>query len=681
MDLDEQRSDFLLKRDGGFTLEDEEPFEQKNADTFAEKGASVSSQELLTMEEAMERWLGAFYFECSAELLGAKFIESVPLSEARGRICASPVVALRSVPSVFSSAVNGLALSSKKLLSASYEQPCNFTLGDDCALVSVGDSLPEGCDVVLLLSEVTFSGDSVLVNHVVEPWKNVRPIGEEVEKGSILVPAGVKICPSDISVMLVGGATCVEVYRRPRISIINISQHERHATCGGNIVNGTSTVISGFLAEEGAEAHCFYLQLNNNLETVESEFKRIVKESDGIILISDPEECLREAVNILNTLGQQLAKNIAVNPGRNIILYKILEKPLVAVPYFPASAYAALALFMRPLIRLMLGGAEEPSILEWAKLADKIKSHPQIKDFTFVKLALVNNQRVAVPNSGNVLLRRFASADGYVLSPTGEECLEEGSNVLVKRLTPMRPIERNIVIMGSQDVCFSLLDKHCLSRRPAVSLIWKTLTSHDSFEHLLNGYCHAAAIHIFDPESGVYNIPFVEKYCQNKKIILFGLYRRSLGFVVAPDNPLDITTLSDLTRPEVRFVNRQTGSGTRQLFDWKLASERINPQEINGYDHCLRNHLESAAEVAAGRADVGLSIPAAAKAMGLTFVPYWPECLDLAVPIESLAIPAMRDFIEILRSPSFRKESSEVLPFYDFSCSGEILWSNVPEET
>ncbi|MGM9997924.1 MAG: substrate-binding domain-containing protein [Candidatus Bruticola sp.] len=655
-----------------------EPDEKKNEPDVASSQETCKS--LISMEEAMEKWLGAFYFSCSAETRGSAGIESVPLHEAKGRVCAEPVIALCSVPNVFSAAVNGLAVNSASLLGASQAEPRRFTLGKDCSLISTGDSMPESYDIVLPLNEVEFSDNVALVNHVPEPWKNVRPIGEDVEKGSVLVPAGLKISSSDISVMMIGGINRVSVYRKPKIAVINVVQHSVSGTAasgGGKIVNGTGAIIAGLLTEEGAESQCVSLVIENNLEHAEEEIKRVTAQSDGVILISEPEECMSEILNILGANGQLLAQDIALNPGRRVALFKLLGKPLTAVPCFPASAYAGFSVFMLPLIRFMLGGVDEPSVLEWAKLAVNIDSDPNIKDFTFVKLALIDNQRVAVPNPHNILMRCFASADGYVLSPQGESGFKAGSNVLVKRIRPLRSIERNIVVMGSQDVCCSLLSKHCMLKRPAINLIWKDLSSRLSASKLKEKFCHMAAVHIFDSLSGLYNIPFLRENFADFPVVLFGLYRRSLGFVVAPGNPLDINTLGDLTRREVRFVNRQPGAGTRKLFDWNLSREHIEPSSINGYDYCLNNHLASAAEVAAGRADVGLSIPAAAKAMGLTFVPYWLECLDLAVPTSSLSVPAVRDFIEVLRSQEFRAESSQVLQFYDFSCSGEVLWSNV----
>ncbi|MGM9992544.1 MAG: substrate-binding domain-containing protein [Candidatus Bruticola sp.] len=639
-----------------------------------------SCKGFISVEEAMEKWLGAFYFSCSAETRGTVNIESIPLHEAKGRICAEPVVALCSVPNVFSAAVNGLAVNSASLLGASPAEPRRFTLGKDCALVSTGDSMPESYDLVLPLNEVKFSDNIAFVSHIDEPWKNVRPIGEDIEKGSILAPVGVKISAYDISMMMMGGISQVRVYRKPKITVINASQRfgfRNNISENGEIVNGTGALIAGLLMEEGADSQCFPLCIENNLEYAEEEIKRITSQSDGVILISEPEECISEVLNILRANGQLLAEDIALNPGRGLVLFKLSGKPLIVVPCFPAVAYVGSAIFMQPLIKFMLGGVEEPSVLEWSKLAVKVDTDPNVKDFTFVKLSLIENQRIAVPNTHNILMRSFASADGYILSPKGENGFEEGSNVLVKRIKPLRSIERNIVIMGSQDVCCSLLNKHCLMKRPAVNLIWKGLSSYLSAAKLKEKFCHMAALHIFDTRSGLYNIPFLKDNFSDFPVVLLGLYRRSLGFVVAPGNPLDINTLSDLTRKEVRFVNRQLGAGTRQLFDWNLAKERIDPIYINGYDRCLNNHLASAAEVAAGRADAGLSIPAAAKAMGLTFVPYWSECLDLAVPTASLAVPAVRDFIEVLHSLEFKKECSQVLQFYDFSCAGEVIWSNV----
>ena len=112
--------------------------------------------------------------------------------------------------------------------------------------------------------------------------------------------------------------------------------------------------------------------------------------------------------------------------------------------------------------------------------------------------------------------------------------------------------------------------------------------------------------------------------------------------MVAPGNPKKIRTIRDLTRPEVRFINRQRGAGTRLLLDYLLKEDGLEPVQVQGYDREEYTHMAVAVNVLSGTADVGLGIMAAARALGLDFIPLTPERYDLVVPKPPLPTPAFR---------------------------------------
>ena len=136
--------------------------------------------------------------------------------------------------------------------------------------------------------------------------------------------------------------------------------------------------------------------------------------------------------------------------------------------------------------------------------------------------------------------------------------------------------------------------------------------------------CHLAGCHLLDAETGLYNRRAIENNL-DEPIILLRLVDREQGIVVAPGNPLGITGISDLTREGTRFVNRQRGSGTRVLLDYKLTCLGVAPASISGYRDEEYTHMNVAAAVLSGRADAGLAVRAAANALGLPFVPVGVE--------------------------------------------------------
>jgi putative molybdopterin biosynthesis protein len=140
-----------------------------------------------------------------------------------------------------------------------------------------------------------------------------------------------------------------------------------------------------------------------------------------------------------------------------------------------------------------------------------------------------------------------------------------------------------------------------------------------------------------------------------------------------PDNPREIRRVADLTKPGVRFINRQRGAGTRLLLDFLLQREGIDPASIQGYDREEYTHMAVAANVKSGTADVGLGILAAARALGLDFIPLTPERYDLVVPQATFEDQRFQELLEVIRSPEFHT-AAEALGGYDLKDCGQILW-------
>ncbi len=153
---------------------------------------------------------------------------------------------------------------------------------------------------------------------------------------------------------------------------------------------------------------------------------------------------------------------------------------------------------------------------------------------------------------------------------------------------------------------------------------------------------------------------------------LIHLAVRTQGLFVNPGNPLGIRGLQDLSRPDVRFVNRQVGSGTRMLLELMLPSQRIAPGMINGYENTEFTHSAVAAFIASGMADVGFGVQTAAERFKLDFIPLASERYFFAVGAEALERPKMDQVVAVVRSQSFR-DAVHQLPGYDATDTGKIL--------
>ncbi|HOD15837.1 MAG TPA: substrate-binding domain-containing protein [Spirochaetota bacterium] len=180
--------------------------------------------------------------------------------------------------------------------------------------------------------------------------------------------------------------------------------------------------------------------------------------------------------------------------------------------------------------------------------------------------------------------------------------------------------------------------------------------------------------HLFDPDTGEYNVPYVASHLGDKKIAVIHLFKREIGFLVAPEASKKISRFEDLASG-VRFINRQQGSGIRLFLDYNLKKAGIDSSAITGYGNEVNTHFEIGLSILAGKADAGISSVAISKLLGLPFVPLVRESFDMVVGKETFFEKGIQDFIETLQSKKFRK-SVEPLGDYGFSDSGKILFSS-----
>jgi molybdate-binding protein/DNA-binding transcriptional regulator YhcF (GntR family) len=184
-----------------------------------------------------------------------------------------------------------------------------------------------------------------------------------------------------------------------------------------------------------------------------------------------------------------------------------------------------------------------------------------------------------------------------------------------------------------------------------------------------------AGCHLWDVETNSYNRAFVQRLMPGRHTALVKLADRHVGLLVAAGNPMNITSLNDLARPDVRFINRQTGAGTRVWLDVQLHALDITPEAIMGYEDEVFTHTEVAGLVADGRATVGIGIEAAALAYGLDFVPLTTECYDLVIPGDTWEAEAVQVLVASLSTEAM-KTAIDALGGYDTAQTGMVEWVN-----
>lgn len=235
-------------------------------------------------------------------------------------------------------------------------------------------------------------------------------------------------------------------------------------------------------------------------------------------------------------------------------------------------------------------------------------------------------------------------------------------------------IEGALLAAGSNDPILDMLNTFIKRSFPELYLFSANIGSTDGLKALNQGYTDLAWSHLLDPKSGEYNTPFLSTYLPNLKPVVVNLFYRELGFLAAPENPLHIRGFEDLTKKKVRFINRQQGSGTRVLLDHHLKKMNISAEEIRGYENEVYTHFEVGMAINAKEADVGIATVAAAKLLGLSFIPITQESFDMLMDQSTFFDKNVQAFIEILNSREFRSRVDR-LGSYDFKNSGKILYA------
>src|SRR5262245_19394827 len=236
------------------------------------------------------------------------------------------------------------------------------------------------------------------------------------------------------------------------------------------------------------------------------------------------------------------------------------------------------------------------------------ESPPSAAVRTRCQVARVGARLLAHPLTG--ALAAFTAADG-LLVPAAADAPRADRRVDIELLVDTQVPENTLVVLGC-DPALALLGAHLTRRYPTLRLVWGPRSSLTALRMLGRGEAHAAGTHLWDPESGESNMPYVRRELAGRRLMVVTLSQWQQGLIVARGNPKGITGAADLARPEIRLANRDAGSGSRMLLDAWLRQAGIAPHWVSGYGREVGSHLAVAEAVASGGADVGPGILAVA---------------------------------------------------------------------
>lgn len=607
-------------------------------------------------EAALESWLDACAAAGCPERLEAV---TVPLAEAVGRVTAEPIWATRSSPVGDLAAMDGIAVTARDTAGASPTTPLRLAPGS-YEVVDTGDPMPDGFDAVVMREHVHYVDGAAEILAAFPPYQHVRSIGEDVSAGELLLPEGHRLRPVDIAAAAAAGATELRVRRKPRVAVIPTG--DEIVPVGsppqvGEILDTNSLMLVAQAQEAGCEAWATAIQPD-----VVSQISAAVREStagaDLVIVVAGSSAGRDDyTARIVADLGVLAVHGVAVRPGHPVVLGAITgtdATPIVGAPGYPVSAALTFDIFIAPMLAALEGAPPPHRPQTPARLARKLPSVVGMDDWVRVRLGSVGGQVVASPlPRGAGVLTSLVRADGLLLVPAGVEGHHAGEQVPVHLLRPLPEIERTIVAIGSHDLVLDLAATALRSTDPTLGLVSTNVGSLGGLVALRDGLCHLAGSHLLHPATGEYTLPYLDEMMPDRDLAVVRLVHRDQGLIVPRGNPRGVDGLADLAGGELSYVNRQRGAGTRMLLDQELRRLGIDPATVHGYAREEPTHLAVAAAVAAGRADCGMGILAAARAFGLDFVPIAQEPYDLVVDAASLGDPLLVPLWELLDSAGF----------------------------
>jgi putative molybdopterin biosynthesis protein len=646
----------------------------------------------IPLNEAKARLDRALEAAGRAGVLG---LEDIPLDEnALGRVLAAPVWARISSPHYHAAAMDGFAVRAVETEGAMATAPLTLSYGPQAEYVDTGDSLPGWADAVIPIENIEPLDESgelstsarrphgVRIRSAVTPWSHVRAMGEDMVATQLVLPAGHTLRPVDLGAIAGCGHDRVIVARRPRVAILPTGTEL--APVGepvgpGDIIEYNSLVLAAQVKAWGGQATRFPIT-PDEFEQIRKRAREAAEEHD-LILINAGSSAGSEdfSARVVESLGDLLVHGVAVRPGHPVILGMIRPEkagspaamPIIGVPGYPVSAALTGEIFVEPLLARWLGRQpEQPPTLK-AQLTRKITSPPGDDDYVRVAVGRVGGRLLAAPLArGAGVITSLVRADGLALLPRGSQGMPAGAEVEVRLYRSPAEIEQTIFAIGSHDISLDLLAQFLASHNRRLASA--NVGSLGGLVALRRGEAHLAGSHLLDPQTGEYNLSYIHQYLPDTPVKVLALVGREQGLMVSKGNPKDIQSLEDLARPDVSFVNRQRGAGTRVLLDYHLELKGIESGAIRGYNQEEYTHLAVAAAVASGRADSGMGIAAAAQALDLDFVPLFDERYDLVIPVEYYHGELLAPLFQVLQEPAFRQAVAQ-MPVYDISVMGELV--------
>jgi molybdopterin molybdotransferase len=402
---------------------------------------------MISADEALAQVLG------SVSTLG---VERVSIRDALGRILAEEIRSSRDIPGFENSAMDGYAVRAADVSAVSESSPKRLRVVEtiaagsmptvrlkagEAARIMTGAPVPEGADSIVPV-ERTRSSDGV-VEIMKEPTLGefVRPRGEDLRVGETVMAPGKRLSPSDIGMLASLNHAMVDVWRRPRVSIVSTGDElvdVDQVPSGAQIVNSSAYALAAAAAEAGGEAVILKVARDQPEEIRARLSEGVALDamlSTGGVSVGD----FDHVKQLLDDLGMRtLFHGVAQKPGRPLKYGLIGGRPVFGLPGNPVSTLVCFYLYVRPALLKMAGHGALGLPRVTARCAVDIKVAANLTEFVRVRLERRDGELYALPagSQGSNILSALSRADGLLVGPAKETLLKAGFQATVLLLSP-----------------------------------------------------------------------------------------------------------------------------------------------------------------------------------------------------------------------------------------------------
>ena len=598
-------------------------------------------------------------------------VETINTVDSLSRITSEAIFAKCNSPLFNAAAMDGICVDSKKTKNASEENPIVLKLGIDYNIVDTGDCVKPPFDAVIMAEDVIeVDNETVKIIAPVSGFENIRPVGEDIVAGEMILESNHKIKPIDIGALIAGGITKINCYKKLSIGIIPTGDEIIDSIDNpkeGDIIDSNSYMIKA-LVESCGNIGKRYNIVKDKYDDIKNKVLESVNENDITIVNAGSSAGTEDfTVHVLKEIGEVVVHGVSIKPGKPVILAIVNNKPVIGLPGYPLSAYLAFDLFVKP---MLIKKSNDIDCID-AISSKRIVSSLKFREYVRVKVGKVNDKYIAAPlNRGAASQMSMVRADGILVIPKNSEGINASEISKVSLLKNRSELDNTLVSIGSHDILMDIVADLMAKNYNNVSLSSTHVGSMGGLLALKRGETIIAPIHLLNEDTGIYNIDIIKEIFGEGKISLIKGFNRIQGLMVKKGNPLNIKSIEDLTK--CKFVNRQRGAGTRVLFDYKLKQLGIDSKLIDGYDKELTTHMAVAASVSSPYVDCGMGVKSAADSMGLDFIEIGVEEYDFAIETKNLTDEKVIKFIEVIKSNELIEKLKNI-GGYGFDNVGKII--------